>query len=259
MEKQLSFKNGVINYRAMGQGPAIVLLHGFLENQSIWDDCAGKLEKNYRVLAIDLPGFGKSSVFGEVHSMAFMAGAVHTVLRAEEIKKAFLVGHSMGGYVSLAFARLYPQQLKGVVLFHSQAAADDDQGKINRERTVKLVQGSHRDFIHGFIPTLFCEERVENYSDEIESLREQSMQTPVEGITAALLGMRDREDSRELLRAIEVPVFFIIGKKDAKIALQNILDQIVVQHSLIDSIHRHLRPLAITVKIPGQSRINLRV
>jgi len=225
MEKQLNFQGHSVNYRVEGSGPALVLLHGFLENISIWDDFSGALSKMNKVIAIDLPGFGKTDVFSKNHTMDFMADAVNAVLEEEKIKYCILAGHSMGGYVSLAFAKKYEHKLKGLVLFHSHAAADDRQGKINRDRTIDVVKRDHKDFIAGFIPLLFAEDNLEKFSDKIEELKSISQETSAEGVIAALAGMRDREDYTSLLKELDIPVLFIVGKQDSRIPIEKILPQ----------------------------------
>jgi pimeloyl-ACP methyl ester carboxylesterase len=137
----------------------------------------------------------------------------------------------MGGYVSLAFAALYPEKLNGLVLFHSQAAADNAEGKVNRDRTIEIVKGNHAKFIHSFIPTLFAEKNVNNFSAEIEKLQEVSAKTPSEGIVAALAGMRERNDSLELISEINIPLFFIVGKQDSRISLSVIMNQLSLPRS----------------------------
>jgi len=226
MEKQLKFENGQLNYSLKGDGKVVALLHGFLEDLSIWNDFSNKLSDKYKVLSIDLPGFGKSSVFSETHTMEFMAKAVYHILDSENVDTCVLCGHSMGGYVSLAFAELFPKKLRGLVLFHSQAAADSDEAKANRNRTIEIVNSNHSEFIHAFIPTLFAGKNVEIFSDEIERLQTVSAKTKKEGITAALSGMKDRKDSRKLISEADYPVYFIVGKQDSKIALPLITEQI---------------------------------
>ena len=140
MEKQIKFRGTRLNYVVEGDGPAVVLLHGFLEDHSIWNGFTGRLSGRYKVLAIDLPGFGNSNVFSENHSMQAMAEAVACAMAEEKIDQCIMVGHSMGGYVTLAFADQYPAKLKGFVLFHSQAEADDADGKINRDRAIDIVK-----------------------------------------------------------------------------------------------------------------------
>jgi len=226
MEKQLQSGSGTIFYTVNGMGPAVVLLHGFLEDHSIWNDFSDQLQNKYTCICIDLPGFGKSDVFAESHPMDFMARKVNEVLENEKIEKCVLVGHSMGGYVSLAFAKLFPEKLSGLVLFHSQAASDSEEGKKNRDRTIKIVQQNHTAFIHSFIPSLFAKDHVADFSNEIDALKKIADKTPAKGIIAALLGMRDRESHLDTLEKLQTPVYFIIGKQDSRIPMETILPQL---------------------------------
>lgn len=226
MEKHITFRGGKLNYRITGQGSGVVFLHGFLEDHSIWDDFADRLSDRFTVIQIDLPGFGKSSVVDDIHSMSLMANAVEKVITAENIDQCLMVGHSMGGYVTLAFTRLYPDKLTGIVLFHSQAAADDEEGKNNRNRTIDIVKKNHKDFITSFIPLLFAEENVNRFSKEIKQLQKIALKTKPEGVTAALAGMRDRDDQRDLLASIDIPVLIIIGKQDSRIPLDTAMPQL---------------------------------
>ncbi|MCF6171473.1 MAG: alpha/beta hydrolase [Bacteroidales bacterium] len=228
MEKQILLQDKTISYTLNGSGPAVVLLHGFLESLCIWKDMASTLKAHFTVVSVDLPGFGKSDVLASNHSMSLMADTVNHILEEENITQCVMAGHSMGGYVSLAFAEKYPAKLQGLVLFHSQAAADDAETKKNRDRTIRLVENDRKSFIHSFIPLLFAEENVDNYGHEIEQLEILSELAPVEGICAALAGMRDRNDQLSLLKNIDVPVFFIIGKQDAKIPMETVLPQLEI-------------------------------
>ena len=117
--KTVNFKYGKIAFKVKGKGRAIVLLHGFLESSEIWSGYAEKLSRVYKVVLIDLPGHGQSDCFGYVHRMELMAQSVKAVLDSLHLRRYILVGHSMGGYVSLAFAGLYAENMKGMVLFHS--------------------------------------------------------------------------------------------------------------------------------------------
>jgi pimeloyl-ACP methyl ester carboxylesterase len=231
MEKWIAFEKGKINYSVQGEGPVIVLLHGFLEDHTIWDDFARKLAARYKVIAIDLPGFGKTSNFNKIHTMPYMANTVYSVLADEFVEECIMVGHSMGGYVALAFAMNYPDKLKGLILFHSQAAADTEEGKVNRDRTIEIVEGDHHSFIHSFVPSLFAESNVKKYEAEINRLRKISLETKTNGIVAALAGMRDRPDFVEMLSKLEIPVFFIIGKQDSRINMEMMLGQLKAPHN----------------------------
>lgn len=226
MTRQIPFEKGLLNYSAKGEGSAVVLLHGFPEDLTIWDDFSEKLSKKHRVIAIDLPGFGGSSVFEQEHSMDFMANAVYFVLHEEGIEKSIMVGHSMGGYVTLAFAERYPDKLNGIVLFHSQAAADTDEGKINRNRTIELIKTDRLGFIYSFLPLMFAEENVAKLEDEISKLKKMASSASKEAVIAALAGMRDRPDRIKTLTELEIPVYFIMGKKDSRIPINNVLNQL---------------------------------
>lgn len=225
MEKHLALGNGSVYYQITGNGPSIVFLHGFLEDNTIWNYFVKKLMSNYQVLTVDLPGSGKSSVFGEIHTMEFMAETINMILEKEKIVQSIVVGHSMGGYVALALAEKYPEKLEGVVLFHSHAAADDEQGKINRDRTIEVVKNNHKDFINSFIPLMFAEKNKELFSKEITALQKVADNTSAEAVIAALAGMRDRKDKRDFLAQFSEPVFFIIGKNDSRIHFDTIVAQ----------------------------------
>ncbi len=232
MSKKLQFLNKKINYTISGKGNAIIFLHGFLESLKIWDKFDKGLSKDFRIICIDLPGFGESDNINEAHSMEFMADAVKAVLDAESIEQAVIVGHSMGGYVSLAFLDKYPEYLQGVVLFHSHATADTTEAKINRDRTIKIVQHDRKDFINQFIPGLFAPGNVEKFSDEIEQLQKEARNTSKEGIIAALLGMKERNSIIDLLTKTSIPIKFILGKEDSRIPLTQTLAQATLpEHS----------------------------
>jgi len=226
MEKRISLENGSVFYSIEGNGPSVLLLHGFLEDHTIWNYFVSRLSLNYQVLTVDLPGSGKSSVFGKIHSMGFLAEAVNLILEKEKITQSIVVGHSMGGYVALALAEKYPEKLEGIVLFHSHAAADNDEGKINRNRTIEIVRNNHKNFINSFIPLLFAEINQAEYSNEITKLQELAANYTAESVIAALAGMRDRKDQTEMLAQFNEPVFFIIGKQDSRIQFEKIMAQI---------------------------------
>lgn len=228
VNKQLTFKGAKINYATTGSGHTVVLLHGFLENLTMWDGFSKKLSATNRVITIDLPGFGQSGIISNNHNMSTMAEAVNTVIEHEGISKCIIAGHSMGGYVALAFAEFFEDKLNGIILFHSQAGADDDDAKGNRNRTIKIVENNHAKFISSFIPSLFAEDNAAKFSLEIQQIINSSLLTKNDGIIAALAGMRDRKDYRGLLAQLETPVFFIAGKKDSRIPLEKIINQITL-------------------------------
>jgi pimeloyl-ACP methyl ester carboxylesterase len=120
----LRYKNANIHFSSQGKGRAIVLLHGFLENISMWDDIILTLSKKYRVISIDLLGHGKSENIGYIHSMEDQASMIKFVLDALNLRKCVLIGHSMGGYVGLAFAEHFKENIKALCLMNSTALSD---------------------------------------------------------------------------------------------------------------------------------------
>lgn len=215
-----------IKYQEYGQGKTIVFLHGFLESSTIWEDFAQELSAQYRIFTIDLPGHGGSAVLAEEHSMELMAEEVKNILEIEGIQKILLIGHSMGGYVSLAFAEKYPDMLKGLVLFHSQAAADSEETKKNRDRTIEIVEKDKISFIKNFIPDLFAPDNRKILNKEIDVLIDTALKTPKEGVIAALKGMKNRKDRTHVIKSPKFPVMFIAGKHDTRVPLDLILEQV---------------------------------
>lgn len=231
MEK-IEFREKAIYYKAEGNGQALVLLHGFLESSAIWDHFASVLSKSYKVVRIDLPGHGRTPVIDKTHTMELMAESVKRVLDHLQISKCLMVGHSMGGYVTLEFARNYPEMLKGMVLFHSHAASDTEELKENRRRLIEIVKLNKKGFVKQFIPDLFAEINLVKLQNEIEQLGILADKTSALGIIAALQGMKERSGKLDLLLNTEIPVLFIAGKEDLRIPVQNILAQAILpRHS----------------------------
>lgn len=219
------YKEKKIKFRDAGEGPAIVLLHGFLENMNMWDYFFRKLSHDYRVITIDLPGFGGSECLEGANSMEEMARVVNTVLQQLEVKSSLMIGHSMGGYVCLAYASMYQEKLKGFGLFHSHALADTTEAKANRDRAIKVVRSDRGSFIFNFFPELFAPENVACYEKDIKKLHADAMKTTPDAIIAALEGMKTRTDKLDVLMNTKVPVLFILGKKDSRIPFEKTMEQ----------------------------------
>ncbi|KAF2335622.1 alpha/beta fold hydrolase [Flavobacterium daemonense] len=224
--KTLLYKNTKISYSDSGTGNAIVLLHGFLENKKMWKDYVAFFSQKYRVIAIDLLGHGESDCLGYVHEMEENANAVNEVLENLKIEKAIFLGHSMGGYVGLAFAELYPQKIQKLVLLNSTSKEDSAEKKLNRTRAIKAVKQNYVNFVSLAIANLFSENNRIRLADEIEKVKEQALKTPLQGIIASLEGMKIRKDREWLLRENRFPVLLILGKKDPVLNYEDSLSQI---------------------------------
>jgi pimeloyl-ACP methyl ester carboxylesterase len=219
------FKQGKIAYTIQGKGRAIVLLHGFLGSSQIWDTVATTLAKQFKIICIDLPGHGQSDCFGYIHSMELMAQAVKAVMENLRLKKYVLVGHSMGGYASLAFAELFPDFVRGLCLFHSTSYADSDQKKKDRNKAIKSVKNNPGIYVRATIKNLFAQKNIKHHKKEIAFARHIARKTPRRGIIAALEGMKSRQSRDVVLHFANYPILFIIGKYDTVLPMQSLLDQ----------------------------------
>lgn len=224
--KDILYKNTKISYSDTGKGTAIVLLHGFLENKTMWQDFIPELSLKNRIITIDLLGHGETECLGYVHSMEDNADVVHEVLSNLRIRKAVFVGHSMGGYVALAFAELFPESIKGLVLLNSTSRADSDERKSNRDRAIVAVKQNYASFIRMSIANLFSEDNREKLIDEIEKVKTEALKTPLQGIVASLEGMKIRKDREVLLHLTPYPKLLILGEKDPVLNLVETKEQI---------------------------------
>jgi len=224
--KTIKFHKHNIFYTDQGKGKVIVFLHGFTESSKIWKKFSAELSKKFRIICIDLPGHGKSDCIDGVHSMELMAEVVHSLLKKVKVSQCLMVGHSMGGYVTLVFSGKYPKMLKGFVLFHSHCYADSHEDQVNRDRTIGIVNQDKFSFISQFIPGLFPPEVHEKFAKEIKKLVKAGGKMPGDGIIAALEGMKIRKDQTDLLKTTKLPVLFILGLKDAKAPIQQLWDMV---------------------------------
>ncbi len=199
----------------------VVLLHGYLESMLVWDSFVPLLYKELRVITLDLPGHGISVVRGETHTMEWLADVVAEGIRALGLSRCTLVGHSMGGYVALAFCERHPEMLDGLVLLSSTPLADTPEKQENRLREIALVRAGKKDLLARMAPAAgFAAENRQRMQDEIEDLTEQVYVTEDDGIVALLNGMRIRPDRNEMLRSTAVPVLFILGRHDDYIPVE---------------------------------------
>ena len=227
---EIIYSNSRIHYTIEGKlkQNTIVLLHGFAESLDIWDDFSAELSVEFKVICIDLPGHGSSECISDVHTMELMADVVKSVLDKENIEKSIVIGHSMGGYVALAYAEKYHKNIKGLGLFHSSAFSDTPQGKANRALTIEAIENNHSDFIMNFIPDLFAPNHRKTLEKEISHLVRQGNTMSKQAIIAAQKGMMHREDRRNVLEKACYPVLFIAGKQDTRVTFDIVLQQIAM-------------------------------
>lgn len=223
-----------------GQGKTIILLHGFCENSTCFHKQVLLLKDRYNLLCIDLPGFGQSDVV-EGLTMEQMADAVEEVLQYLHLDKVVMLGHSMGGYATLAYAKKYSSRLAGFGLLHSTALADTDERKQKREQAMAFIDktGGER-YVREFIPPLF-KDALANKADVTYAI-DEALSISDRGLIHALDAMKNRPDSTSVLKETKLPVLFVAGKYDALIPAEAMAEQAgycsrSVFHLLPDSAH----------------------
>jgi pimeloyl-ACP methyl ester carboxylesterase len=225
MSTFITFKNTKIHFSEYGKGNAVILLHGFLENSTMWADIAPQLSKKNRVVAIDLLGHGHTESLGYVHSMELMADAVQAVIKHLKIRRATFIGHSMGGYVALAYAEKYPDTIKGLCLMNSTSKADTLERKKNRDRAIKAVKQNHKTFIRMSIANLFRPKNRTLFAHKIKEVKREALKTPLQSIVAALEGMKIRQDREDVLHFGPFKKMMIISKKDPVLNYKDLIEQ----------------------------------
>ena len=214
MLKTLTHRNSLISYSVHGKGNCIVLLHGFLENKSIWNDLIPLLQNRYRIIAIDLPGHGSSECLGYVHTMEDMAGVVQHVLKAERMRRCIFIGHSMGGYVSLAFTDVFPKNVKGLCLLNSTAVHDSNQRKEFRDLAIRNAKKVYEKVVRISVRNLFSEKNQIEKKSEVEHIISEAVKTPLQGYIAAQEGMKLRPNREHVMKNASFHKLQITGEKD---------------------------------------------
>lgn len=214
----------MLHHEISGNGKKpLVLLHGFMENTTIWDEMEAHLSKDFILIKIDLPGHGKSKVYQEIHTVELMAEKVKEVIDALKLEKINLLGHSLGGYVSLAFAEKFPEILESMTLFFSTTLADDEEKKQIRRRSIAVIDENFETFVKTSIPNLFSNNEKDILEGKIELAKNIAKSTNKEGVKAAQLGMAERPDRTEILENLDAKILIIAGKYDNAVKTENLL------------------------------------
>jgi pimeloyl-ACP methyl ester carboxylesterase len=233
MSASILFKKARISFSDVGKGPAIVLLHGFLENTTMWKDIIPQLSKRNRVIAIDLLGHGKSDCLGYVHTMELFAESVAAVLKQVRIRKCVVIGHSLGGYVALAFAEKHPQKIKGLCLMNSTSIEDDAERKTLRLRANKMIQNNFENMVRMSFTNLFGEKSRNLFKAEMKAALQEALRTPIQGYIAGQEGMRIRPNRTGVLTENNFKKLIIIGEKDPVLNLETSLNEAKITNSKV--------------------------
>lgn len=207
-------EQSTVFYTDHGKGFPVILIHGFCETHEVWARFAKHLSKDYRVISVDLPGFGKSKSLPEGFSVADAASKINELLNQLNINKCIAVGHSLGGYVTLAMVKQETDLFSGFGLFHSTAYADSEERKTARNKVVEFVsKNGVPAFIETFIPPLFHDKS----NPDIPFAVNMALQTKQETLIGYAKAMRDRPDLTSVIQNFNDPVLFVAGEKDTVI------------------------------------------
>lgn len=231
----IQYQSSSIFYRSTGSGQPVVLIHGFGEDGEIWNRQVDFLKAHCKLIIPDLPGSGKSGMLNSM-SIESMADVIKGVLENElgelhSSNKVIMIGHSMGGYITLAFAEKYPELLKAFGLFSSSAFADSEEKKAARTKSIDFIQkfGAY-EFLKTAIPALFLNGQKESspstpHHHDIESLVEAGKKFTPEALINYYHAMIARPDRTAILKAFTGPVLFIIGVHDKAVPFEQSMQQ----------------------------------
>ncbi|TAK77666.1 MAG: alpha/beta fold hydrolase [Gammaproteobacteria bacterium] len=213
--------NRAIPYRDLGQGTPLVLIHAFPTDQELWVPQIAELKQHFRILTLDLWGFGRhitSGTEGQAVTMAEYAEEVKRLLDTLHIQKAIIGGESMGGYIALAFFKKYPDRVEGLILSDTQSIADTPEVKAKREiAAANILENGPASFIQTFMSKALSPQASKQTQQYLQTMIEAQKPT---SMASALRGMALREDTSALLAKTTLPILIITGKEDALISPQ---------------------------------------
>lgn len=230
LHRQTEYKGAKIHYREEGRGNknTLVLLHGFLQCLDVWSPYILTYMHSMHVIAIDLPGHGYSDNLGNVNTMEEMADVVNFVLDELEVDHCVMIGHSMGGYVALAYADLYGYRLKGLGLLHAHSLPDSQEHRERRQQVCHQVTVNRAGYILNFVPSLFCNSLRSDISQDVKDLQELCLNTQADSIIAAQIGMARRPSRVDVMSKIQVPVLSVFGKQDNRLDVDLAVSQAMI-------------------------------
>lgn len=226
--KNIKYSDSTIFYRITGKGKPVVLIHGFGEDGNIWDKQVDFLQDQFQLIVPDLPGSGKSGVISSQSAVGMeeYAEIIKAILVEEKIEKSTMLGHSLGGYITLAFAEKYPDMLSSFGLVHSTAFADSEEKKAARLKSIEFIKkyGAY-DFLRTTIPGLFSKQWSQDHLPEIETLVEKGKNFSSEALVQYYQAMINRPDRTAVLKNFSKPILFIIGEHDNAVPFDQSLQQ----------------------------------
>lgn len=225
MKKQFLYQNKKTRYSITGNGKPVVFIHGFGEDGDVWKNQVEFLKDKFKLIIPDLPGSGQSEMIDDM-SMEGMADVIHAIIREEKLEACPIIGHSMGGYITLAIADKYPGDITAFGLFHSSAYADSEEKKAVRLKGIDFIrQHGAFEFLKTAIPNLFSQQTKDEQPELIAEQVAASNNFSREALVSYYEAMMKRPDRTEMLQKAAVQVLFIMGKYDMAIPLTDGLEQ----------------------------------
>ena len=218
------FQQHPIHYRVIGNGAAVMLIHGFAEDNSIWNDISAALSENYQLILPNIPGSGGSPAMTIQHSIDDYAAAMLAILQEEQLANVVVIGHSMGGYIALAMAEKKPSTIKALGLIHSSAYADDALKIATRQKAISFLQeNGSQAFLKTSLPGLFADPL--QHKKSIDNLLQKAENCSCDTLIQYYEAMIKRPDRTELLVTAKFPVLFVMGFEDKAVPFSHSLQQ----------------------------------
>ncbi|MCR6721316.1 MAG: alpha/beta hydrolase [Chitinophagaceae bacterium] len=223
MQKTFQYQDTSIHYTLQGKGKKVVLLHGFGETAAVWEETARVLAKDFEVLVPDVPGSGDAAVVADM-SMEGLAGSLKALTDSIGWREFVLIGHSMGGYIALAFAELYPDTLKGLGLFHSTAYPDSEEKKATRRKGITFIrEHGAQAFLETTSANLFAPLTKDEKPEIIDEFLRAADNFSADALVSYYESMIARPDRSALLGKVAYPVLIVMGKYDQAVPVKDTL------------------------------------
>lgn len=225
MHKQIKFDGGNISYRVIGKGKPAILIHGFGEDSNVWHNQVTELSEKNTLILPDLPGSGQSSIINDM-SIEGMAEVIHEIIHHENVELCPVIGHSMGGYITLALVEKYYNHISAFGLFHSSAYADSEEKIAARKKGIAFIEeNGAAAFLKTSVPNLFSQKSKDEKPEIVDELMEGIHNFLPQSLVLYYKAMINRPDRTDLLKRKNAPVLFVIGEYDTAIPKDDMLKQ----------------------------------